>query len=56
MKSVVRYEKSARLAATAESYSAAFDHHARFCETVLEEVVLGVRPPPDALVGWSQEK
>ena len=45
-KSVQRYEKGGRLAATHESYTAAFREHAALCDAALESVILGSQQPP----------
>ena len=48
--SVMRYEKSARLAATVESLSPSLISHCRVCEENLGAIMLGYRPSP-AYVG-----
>ncbi|CAJ1441651.1 unnamed protein product [Effrenium voratum] len=48
--SVMRYEKSARLAATAESLPPNLQAHCRLCEANLGAIMLGYRPSP-AFVG-----
>lgn len=46
LKSVVRYEKSARLAATMESLPMSLQTHCRLCEESLGEIMLGSKKGP----------
>ena len=46
LRSVQRYEKGGRLAATAATYSSNFVAYAKTCEKYLDQYVLGLRPLP----------